>query len=116
MKIACVVDDENMLAPLEYGNSVFLIDDETKKIEEYENPGFGRTHGGREIAMAGILSLNPDMFIVTENSLCPGSYGMSMGKVKYIVTEEKPVGDIIKNIKELEEKAVSELDPILYRE
>ena len=41
---------------------------------------------------------------------------MSMGKVKYIVTEEKPVGDIIKNIKELEEKAVGELDPMIYRE
>ena len=27
MKVACVVDDENMLSPLEYGNSIFLIDD-----------------------------------------------------------------------------------------
>jgi hypothetical protein len=116
MKVACVVDDENMLSPLEYGNSIFLIDDETKKIEEYENPGFGRTHGGREVAMAGILSLKPDIFVVTEGSLCPGSYNMSLGKVKYVVTEEQPISDVIKNIKELEGKAVEELEPVLYRE
>ncbi len=66
--------------------------------------------------MAGILSLNPDAFIVTENSLCPGSYQMSFGKVKYIVTEEQPISDVIKNLKSLEEKAVTELEPILYRE
>ncbi|MEM0139786.1 MAG: hypothetical protein QXZ44_04150 [Ferroplasma sp.] len=116
MKVACVVDDENMLSPLEYGNSIFLIDDETNKIEEYENPGFGRTHGGREVAMAGILSLKPDIFIVTENSLCPGSYGMSLGKVKYAVTVEKPFSEVMKELKELESKAVEELEPVIYRE
>ncbi len=116
MKVACVVDEENMLSPLEYGNSIFLIDDETEKIEEYENPGFGRTHGGREVAMAGILSLKPDVFIVTENSLCPGSYGMSLGKVKYAVIEEKPFPEVMKDLKNIESRAVSELEPVMYRE
>ncbi len=32
MKVACVVDEDNMLSPLEYGSSIFLIDDETKRL------------------------------------------------------------------------------------
>lgn len=48
MKIAVVVDEENYITPLEYGNSIMLIDEESKKITEYENPGYGAMHGGKE--------------------------------------------------------------------
>ena len=41
MKIVAVVDEENYVTPLEYGNSIMLIDDESKQIKEYENTGFG---------------------------------------------------------------------------
>ncbi|AAT43111.1 hypothetical protein [Picrophilus oshimae] len=116
MKIACVVDEENVLAPLQFGSTIFLIDSETKQIEEYENPGFGSMHGGREMAMAAILSLKPDIFIVTPNSLCPGSYSMSLGNVKYAVMDEVNISDVIKNIDKIEKSAVSELEPIMYRE
>ena len=50
--------------------------------------GFGSPFQGKERAMAGILTLNADAIIVKEGVLCPGSYMMSKGKMKYIPVEE----------------------------
>ncbi|MCL4336455.1 MAG: hypothetical protein M1393_02275 [Candidatus Thermoplasmatota archaeon] len=116
MKIVAVVDEENYVTPLEYGNSILLVDDETKQIQEYENPGFGAPHGGKERCMAGIISLKPDAIVVKEGVLCPGSYHMSLGKMKYIPVEEEKFDDIMKNIGSIKSKAVNELDFAMFRE
>ncbi|MCL4437899.1 MAG: hypothetical protein AAE983_07880 [Thermoplasmataceae archaeon] len=116
MKIAAVVDEENYVTPLEYGNSIMIIDDETKQIKEYENPGFGSPYGGKERCMQGILSLKPDAIVVKEGVLCPGSYHMSLGKMKYIPTDGEKLEDIVKNLDKEKEKAVEELDFYMFRE
>ena len=117
MKIVAVVDDENYVTPLEYGNSIMVIDDETKKIIEYENPGFGSPYGGKERCMAGILSLKPDAIVVKEGVLCPGSYHMSLGKMKYMpVEEEEKLDDIVKNLDGVKAKAVDELEFAMFKE
>ncbi|MCL4341456.1 MAG: hypothetical protein M1431_05110 [Candidatus Thermoplasmatota archaeon] len=116
MKIAAVVDEENYVTPLEYGNSIMIIDDETKQIKEYENPGFGSPYGGKERCMQGILSLKPDAIVVKEGVLCPGSYHMSLGKMKYIPTESEKLDEIIKNLENEKKNAVEELDFQMFRE
>ena len=116
MKIAAVVDEENYVTPLEYGNSIMIIDDETKQIKEYENPGFGSPYGGKERCMQGILSLKPDAIVVKEGVLCPGSYHMSLGEMKYIPTESEKLDEIIKNLENEKKNAVEELDFQMFRE
>lgn len=116
MKIVAVVDEENYIAPLEYGNSIMLIDDESKQIKEYENPGFGATHGGKERAMAAILTLKADAIIVKEGSLCPGSYFMSQGKLKYIPVEYEKFDEIMKNLDKVRQSATDQLEPLMYQE
>lgn len=116
MKIVTVVDDENYVTPLEYGNSIMVIDDETKQIKEYENPGFGAPYGGKERCMQGILTLNPDAIVVKEGVLCPGSYHMSLGKMKYIPVEEERLDQIMSKLPELKERAVSELEFRMFKE
>jgi hypothetical protein len=116
MKIAAVVDEENYVTPLEYGNSIMIIDDETKQIKEYENPGFGSPYGGKERCMQGILSLKPDAIVVKEGVLCPGSYHMSLGKMKYIPTDSEKLDDILKNLENEKKNAVEELDFQMFRE
>ena len=116
MKIVAVVDEENYVTPLEYGNSIMVIDDETKQIKEYENPGFGSPYGGKERCMQGILSLKPDAIVVREGVLCPGSYHMSLGKMKYMPVEEEKLDDILKNLPKVKESMVEELDMNMYRE
>lgn len=116
MKIVAVVDDEKYFVPMEYGNSIFLIDTESKEIKEYENPGFGAMHGGKERAMAGILQLQPDAIVVKEGTLCPGSYFMSRGKMQYIPVEEEKIEDFMKNIDHAESHIIPELEPVMYQE
>lgn len=116
MKIVAVVDEENYVTPLEYGNSIMLIDDETKQIKEYENPGFGSPYGGKERCMQGILSLKPDAIVVKEGVLCPGSYHMSLGRMKYIPVDEEKLDDIMAKLPELKKNAVDELAFEMFRE
>ena len=116
MKIVAVVDEENYVTPLEYGNSIMVIDDETKQIKEYENPGLGPPYGRKERCMQGILSLKPDAIVVKEGFLCPGSYHMSLGKMKYMPVEEEKLDDILKNLPKVKESMVEELDMNMYRE
>lgn len=116
MKVIAVVDEENYITPLEYGNSILEIDTESKEIREYENPGFGAPFGGKERAMQGILGLNADAMIVKEGVLCPGSYHMSLGKMKYIPVAEEKLDDVMKNMSSFEEKLQPELDITMWRE
>jgi hypothetical protein len=66
--------------------------------------------------MQGILSLKPDAIVVKEGVLCPGSYHMSLGKMKYVPVEEEKLDDILKNLPKVKENMVDELDMNMYRE
>ncbi|WP_201796963.1 MULTISPECIES: hypothetical protein [unclassified Thermoplasma] len=116
MKIAAVVDEENNLQPLDMGSSIILFDDASKEMKEYENPGFANPRGGKEIAMSVILRLKPDAILVREGFLCPGSYGMSRGRIKYIPAESEDLPENLKSISKLKDKAVDELDFSFFRE
>ncbi len=116
MKIIAVVDEEDYITPLEYGNSIMEIDSESREIREYENPGFGAPFGGKERAMQGILGLNADAIVVKEGVLCPGSYHMSLGKMKYIPVQEEKLDDVLKNLESLQSKMQPELDITMWRE
>jgi hypothetical protein len=116
MKIIAVVDEERMITPLEYGNIIVQIDTETGEKKHYQNPGFGSPFQGKERSMMGIISLNPDAIIVKEGVLCPGSYHMSLGKMKYIPVDEEKLDDIEPKLSKLKDSAKEELDFMMYRE
>lgn len=116
MKVIAVVDDENELMPLEYGNTIVSIDTETGEKKYYENPGYGSPFQGKERAMAGILTLKADAILVKEGMLCPGSYHMSKGRMKYIPVEEDKLDQVEPKIKELTSQARDELEFSFYRE
>ncbi|MHB8360651.1 MAG: hypothetical protein ACYDAO_00445 [Thermoplasmataceae archaeon] len=116
MKIIAVVDEERMITPLEYGNTIVQYNTDTGEKKQYPNPGFGSTFQGKERSMMGIMSLNPDAIIVKEGVLCPGSYHMSLGKMKYISVEEEKLDEIETNLQKLIENAKAELDFSMYRE
>ena len=116
MKIVAVVDDENVLTPLEYGETIIEVNTETGEKKLYENPGFGSPYQGKERAMAGILTLKADAILVKEGFLCPGSYHMSKGRMQYIPVEEEKFDDIEPKLKEIKENAIPELNFNLYRE
>ena len=54
--------------------------------------------------------------MVREGVLCPGSYHMSLGKMKYAPVEEEKLDDILKNLPKVKESLVEELDMNMYRE
>ncbi len=116
MKIIAVVDEDDVLTPLEYGNTIVEIDTETDQKKFYENPGYGSPFQGKERAMAGILSLKADAIVVKEGVLCPGSYMMSKGKMKYIPVEEEKLQEVEPKLKEKLNNAQEELDFNIYRE
>ncbi len=116
MKIAIVSDEEKNITPLDQGSEIMIFDDSTGKAERYENPGFANPRGGKEIAMSIILKLKPDAILVKEGSLCPGSYGMSLGKLKYIPVESDNVDENLKNVPELKKRAEDSLSEDFFRE
>jgi hypothetical protein len=116
MKVIAVVDDENVLTPLEYGETIIEVDTETGEKKLYENPGFGSPYQGKERAMAGILTLKADAILVKEGFLCPGSYHMSKGRMQYIPVEAEKFDDVESKLKEITRNAIPELDFGLYRE
>lgn len=116
MKIAVVLDSEDKLSPLDLGEKIDIIDTEEKKIEEYENPGFQRPHGGKEIAMSVILKIKPDAVAVKEGFLCPGSYRMSVNRLKYAITDAGSLEELISEIDVIHNKLVDDLSIDFFRE
>lgn len=116
MKIAVVHSKENNLVPLDLGELISVVDTSEKKIKQYENPGFERVPGGKEITMAAILRLQPDAVIVKEGMMCPGSYRMSVGRIKYAHYEEDNLDDILPKLDKVEEVLTDDIPPDVYRE
>ncbi len=116
MKIAAVLDGDNNLSPLDMGEKISIIDTEKKEITEYENPGYQRPHGGKEVAMSVILNIKPDAIAVKEGFLCPGSYRMSINKIKYLLTESSDLEGLISELGEVDNKLVEDISAEIFRE
>src|SRR5579875_2826929 len=85
MKIAAVVDKDNKLRPLDQGETIVIFEgNENKKL--LMNPGFGFKHGGKEKAMKLILENGADAVLANKQFLCPCSYEMSFGRLRYILS------------------------------
>jgi hypothetical protein len=116
MKIAIVHDKDNSLSPLDLGQIISVVDTDGKKVEQYENPGFERVPGGKEIAMAAILKLRADAMVVRDGMMCPGSYRMSMGRIKYAYLEEGKLDDVLPKLEKVDELLADEVPMEVYRE
>ena len=111
MKVAMTYDRDHVLKPLDEAEIVGIYDSEKSVVEEFENPGYMRS---KEFAMFYILKEKPDAIVVKPGFLCPGSYAMSTGKIKYKITEKRMVEELLEEIDTL--PAVSELDEQMYAE
>ncbi|MEM0133752.1 MAG: hypothetical protein QXU18_00780 [Thermoplasmatales archaeon] len=116
MKIAVAHSKENNLVPLDLAEVISIVDTNEKKISQYENPGFERVPGGKEITMAAILKLQPDAVVVKEGMMCPGSYRMSVGRIKYAHFEEENLDDILPKLDKVDEVLSDDIPPNVYRE
>ncbi|MGC9211744.1 MAG: hypothetical protein ACP5FU_06315 [Nitrososphaeria archaeon] len=111
MKIAITYGKDHVLRPLDEAEIVGIYDSDKSVVEEYENPGYMRS---KEFAMLYILKEKPDAIIVKQGFLCPGSYAMSRGKLKYIITDKGMVEELLEEIDN--PSTVSELDEEIYAE
>jgi len=112
MKIVVTYDKEFNLKPLDEAEIIGLIDEEKKEVEQYENPGVG----SKEMTMDAILSLSPDAIVVNKGFLCPGSYMMSYGRIKYISTQYTNLNDVLNHLEELKKNIKDELEEDMYAE
>ncbi|MCL4333626.1 MAG: hypothetical protein M1290_02120 [Candidatus Thermoplasmatota archaeon] len=116
MKIAVAHSKDNSLVPLDLAELISIVDTEEKKISQYDNPGYEKVPGGKEITMAAILRLQPDAVVVKEGMMCPGSYRMSVGRVKYAHFEEENLDEILPKLDKVDEFLSDDIPPDVYRE
>ncbi|MGC9152504.1 MAG: hypothetical protein ACP5GY_02075 [Vulcanisaeta sp.] len=112
MRIAVTYDEDFNLRPLDEAEIISIINEETGELEQYENPGIG----GKEVTMSAILSLSPDAIVVGRRFLCPSSYMVPHGKIKYIVTNNKTLQEVLKNLESLKKNIRGDLDEEIYAE
>ncbi|MGC8661887.1 MAG: hypothetical protein ACP5TZ_05240 [Nitrososphaeria archaeon] len=111
MKIAVTYGKDHSLKPLDEAEIIGIIDKEHGIISEKVNPGYMMS---KEMAMHYILGLGVDAIAVRDGFLCPGSYSMSLGKLKYIITDEEKVDSLANSLNN--SQPVDELGEELYRE
>jgi len=116
MKIAVVHGKDDNLTPLDLGEIISIVDTDEKKITQYQNPGYERVPGGKEIAMATILRLKPDAIVVKEGMMCPGSYRMSVGRIKYALFDGETLDDLLPKMDNINEILTDDIPPDVYRE
>jgi hypothetical protein len=116
MRVAAVIDSEGRLVPLDKGNRIVLLNEAGEPLKIAENPGFGFAHGGKEQAMETILSLNADVVAVKKGFLCPCSYEMSQGKVKYAIVPFERLEELRASAASLTPGLKGELEADLYAE
>ncbi|MEM0201897.1 MAG: hypothetical protein QXR73_01860 [Candidatus Micrarchaeaceae archaeon] len=93
MKVAIPCNRERMLVPLDQAELIVLYNDGDKSMQETENQGYG----SKEATMSMILRENPDVIAVKEGIMCPGSYMMSQGSIKYALVKSDSADSIIAN-------------------
>jgi predicted Fe-Mo cluster-binding NifX family protein len=113
MRIAVTYDQSQNLKPLDEADIIAVIDEEKKEVEQYENPAHNVS---KEAAMGIILDLGVDAIVVKKQFLCPGSYMMSQGRIKYIPTEYKTLKEVLDNLETLEKGIKEDLDEEMYAE
>lgn len=116
MKIAVVHSKENELVPLDLAELISIVDTDEKKISQYQNPGYEKVPGGKEITMAAVLKLQPDAVAVKEGMMCPGSYRMSVGRIKYAQFDEGNLDGILSKVDKVDEFITDDIPPDIYRE
>jgi hypothetical protein len=113
LNIVATCDRELNLKPLDEAEIIALIKEDERFVEQYENPAYGMS---KEATMHVILQLQPDAIIVKPQFLCPGSYMMSVGQVKYIVTKYNNLMEVLNNLEEVKKDIRDELDEEIYAE
>ncbi|MEM3323936.1 MAG: hypothetical protein QW494_05865 [Metallosphaera sp.] len=113
MRIAVTYDKEQTLKPLEEAEIIAIIDEEKKEVKQYENPGYGMS---KEMTMHAILELEPEAIVVKNQFLCPGSYMMSYGRLKYIPTQYNSLNDVLQHLEEIKKNIREDLDEEMYAE
>ncbi|MFP3166639.1 MAG: hypothetical protein RXR36_05095 [Nitrososphaeria archaeon] len=111
MKIVVTYDRYHRLKPLDEAELIGFYDDSKGIVEEVKNPGYMKS---KEFTMFYILKMKPDAIAVKDGFLCPGSYAMSKGKLKYILTDKESVEQFIDNVKEA--NLMENLDEQVYSE
>ena len=110
MKIAIPYDLNRWLVPLDMAVYIGILDTDSKKVEELESLGFG----SKEATMQYIIRLGADAIAVKKGFLCPGSYAMSQGALKYVPVNAKTLDDAINELPRAEAK--DELDYEMFEE
>ena len=57
-----------------------------------------------------------DAVVVKEGMMCPGSYRMSVGRVKYAHFEEESLDEILPKLESVEDVISDDIPPNVYRE
>jgi len=115
MKIAAAVDKDGRLRPLDQGETIVIFEGkENKRL--FKNPGFGFRHGGKEKAIKLILESGADAVFANKQFLCPCSYEMSCGRLKYIVAESETLEELILACEKSAISIISQLEPEWYAE
>jgi len=110
MKIAIPYDLNRWLVPLDMAVYIGILDTDSKKVEELESLGFG----SKEATMQYIIRLGADAIAVKKGFLCPGSYAMSLGALKYVPVNAKTLDDAINELPRAETK--DELEYEMFEE
>ncbi|AHC50882.1 hypothetical protein SUSAZ_01980 [Sulfolobus acidocaldarius SUSAZ] len=115
MRIAVTYDREYNLKPLDEAEIIGIIDEEKKEVEQYENAGMGSKEATMDIILNAI-NPPPEAIIVGKQFLCPGSYMMSHGRIKYVPTELKTLNDVLNNLETVKKNMTEELEEDMYAE
>ncbi|MCL4374001.1 MAG: hypothetical protein M1360_04600 [Candidatus Marsarchaeota archaeon] len=111
MKIAIAVNVNKELVPLDAAEYIYVYNEADGSVVQNDNLGFGN----KEATMANILRLGVDAIAVKAGTLCPGSYAMSQGSIRYSVVNGNTVEDVIGK-KELGKDLREQLDAEMYAE
>jgi len=110
MKIAIPYDLNGSLVPLDMALYIGIFDTDTGSLEEKESLGYG----SKEATTQYIIREGADAVVVKKGFLCPGSYAMSQGSLKYIPVNAKTLKEAVKELPGAETK--EELDLEMYEE
>ena len=110
MKVAIACNRDKEMVPLDQAELIEIYDDSNGSVTESENNGYG----SKEATIAEVMRLSPDAIAVKEGVMCPGSYMMSQGTLKYALVKSSKADDIIKNKEYADAK--DELAPEIFAE
>ncbi len=111
MKVALPFNEKEELKPLDAASYIGVYDTETGSLTKEINVGYMVS---KEMAMHQILTMGVDAVAVKEGFLCPGSYWMSRGKLRYVAVSSRTAKEAINELSKA--KPLQELDEEFYAE